>query len=240
MKINWDINVSDILTSLTISISVVALIISWSKDRYLQKKEQAKQVRTAVAKILAKLDRWETLQISVFQELQPIFVETSEILSKDYNLIEARDYLWKRINLQRTIIAGKLLEEEIEITYVELFACFPTVRNLLLKTISELRVVEEELLNEFIESTQDDILAFTEKQESYNSAMLGNALRSTAFKYKSSLRKSIIQVMQPIRDLLHEVVGKSDRELLAQDVTQVKRDVRGNMARHGTKESRWR
>ena len=33
LKLDWSIKVSDLLTSITIVVSVIALLISWSKDR---------------------------------------------------------------------------------------------------------------------------------------------------------------------------------------------------------------
>jgi hypothetical protein len=84
MTVDRTIKISDLLTSLTILVSVITLTVSWSKDRLTREKEQADRVRSAAAKTLTQLDRWQALQLSIFRELQPVFVETSEMLVDNY------------------------------------------------------------------------------------------------------------------------------------------------------------
>src|SRR5712672_1543551 len=98
------IRLTDVLTSVTVIVSVVALTITWTKDRDTRVREQANHVRVAAADTLAKLERWKALQLSLYDDLQPAFVETSEMLSTDFNVIRARDQLWKKINAARTKI----------------------------------------------------------------------------------------------------------------------------------------
>jgi hypothetical protein len=69
MHVEWSVKFGDVLASLTIVVSVVALLISWSKDRAVEERAQADRIRSAVAKGVAKLDRWQALHESLFQEL---------------------------------------------------------------------------------------------------------------------------------------------------------------------------
>jgi hypothetical protein len=135
------IKASDLLTSVTIIVSVVALVITWTKDRDVRVREQADRVRAAAAKTLAKLERWQTLQLSLYDQLQPVFVETSEMLGKEFNVIGTRDYLWKQLNAEHTRISAKVLEEGFETAYVDLFAYYPPSdkRFLMLSFASERR-----------------------------------------------------------------------------------------------------
>lgn len=136
--------VSDVLTSLTIVVSVVALLIAWSKDRTVRQTEQADRVRAAAAKALTKLDRWQALQLSVYQELQPIFVETSEALQQKYDIVKVRDQLWKAINAERTRIASKILEEQIETAYADLLSHFPAARAKFVDAFTNLSDIEKQ------------------------------------------------------------------------------------------------
>jgi hypothetical protein len=54
-----EITIGDILTFLSIIVSVVALLSVWFKEMQIRKKEKANKVRTAAAKTLAKLERWK-------------------------------------------------------------------------------------------------------------------------------------------------------------------------------------
>lgn len=72
------IKFGEILTMVTIIVSVIALLTTLSKDRRLRISEHATKVRDAAAQTLAKLDRLEELSTSVFDEVQPLIVDVSE------------------------------------------------------------------------------------------------------------------------------------------------------------------
>jgi hypothetical protein len=215
MIIERSIKVGDILTSLTILVSICALIISLSKDRLTKEKEQADKVRAAAAKALIQLDRWQYLNLSIYQELQPTFVETSEMLCDDFDVIKARDYLWKAINSQRTRIASKILDEKIMTAYVDLLSHFPASRNYFLKVFEELRLLEEDVSGRFIEASQKDVMFFEGKeQKNYTSAILGNMLRTTAMKHKKEFVEKYTENVRSVRQFLFDVIVMSDKELL--------------------------
>jgi hypothetical protein len=135
MKLDRTLKVSDMLTSLTIIVSVIALMISWSKDRDIREREQANLVRNAAGQTLAKIERWKSLQLSIFDEIQPDFVETSEMLAKDYDIIVTRDHLWKSINSENVIVKTRIVNEKMEISYIDLFSRLPAIREVFLNTL---------------------------------------------------------------------------------------------------------
>ena len=214
MKVDWSIKIGDILTSLTIIVSVAALVITWTKDRDTRETQQADLVRSAAATAITKLDRWQTLQLSLYQELQPEFVVTSEKLAEEYDVVKARDYLWKTVSAKRIEISSKVLEEQITTSYIELLAHFPSARDKFLKMFNELNEAEETITNNFQEQSQQDILAFEGKQTNYTSAMLGNALRSTAVQYKEQLAKQTSAIIAPVREFLFDIIAKSNSQIL--------------------------
>jgi hypothetical protein len=211
---DWTISIGDVLTTTTIIISVLALVISWSKDRYSRRKEQADRVRGTVAIALAKLDRWQALQLSAFQEIQPLFIDTSEMLATEFNIVKTRDFLWRSINAQRTKVAAKILDEQIESAYVGLFSHFPAIRPLFLRTLAELNSTEQAVMGSFLEASQDDVMSFENRGAEYTSAMLGNALRKTGAKYQAELVEKTGTTLEPLREFLLRVVALPDSEIL--------------------------
>ena len=214
-RVDWTIKVQDVLTTLTVAISVAALVLSWSKDRAAQKTERANRVRAAAAGILTKLDRWQALQLSLYQELQPTFVEASEQLQKQYNIVVVRDQVWKNINAQRTHIASKILEEHLETAYADVLSYFPSARAKFTETYEKLTAIEEANTMNFLAATEEDVFALDGKEKQYTTAMLGNALRKSATQYRSELRKQTQEVIQPMRDYLFDVISKTDDEILS-------------------------
>jgi len=214
MKIEGTIKIGDLLTSVTIIISVVALVLTWTKDRIARETQQADLVRSAAASAITKLDRWQTLQLSLYEELQPEFVITSEKLSEDFDTVKVRDYLWKTISTKRIQIASKILDEEISTSYIDLLAHFPRTRGLFVDLFRTLSDTEESISGSFQEETQQDVLSFEGNKANYTSAMLGNALRSTAQKHKERFSELSTSAIKPVREFLFDIISKSNAQIL--------------------------
>lgn len=214
MQIDWTIKIGDILTSLTILVSVVALIITWTKDRDAKETQQADLVRSAAASAITKLDRWQALQLSLYEELQPEFVITSEKLAEDYDVIKVRDYLWKTISAKRTQIYSKVLEEQISTSYFNLLAHFPDTRNQFMNMFRALNAIEERMADGFQERTQQDVLAFEGKEANYTSAMLGNALRTTAANQKEQFMSQTSTTIAPVSEFLFDIIAGNNKQIL--------------------------
>lgn len=214
VKIERSLRIGDVLTSLTIVVSVVALLVAWSKDRALEERAQADKIRSAAAKVVAKLDRWQALQESLFQGLQPVFVETSERLASKFDVIGARDYLWKEINRERTNISAKILNEEIKTAYVDLIPHFPSSRERVIESFVRLDSLEEDMTLKLLRVTQQDILGFEQREKEYQTAALGNALRDSASKVKNDFRIDVNKALTPLRHFLLEIISMSNDALL--------------------------
>jgi len=214
MQIDWMIKIGDILTSLTIIVSVFALVITWRKDRDTKETQQADLVRSAAASAISKLDRWQALQLSLYEALQPEFVITSEKLADDYDVIKVRDYFWKTISAKRMQIYSKVLEEQIPTSYFNLLAHFPDTRNQFMNMFRALNEIEERISNGFQEKTQQDVLAFEGKEANYTSAMLGNALRTTAANQKEQFMRQASTTIEPVREFLFDIIARSNKQIL--------------------------
>ncbi len=220
MKIDWNIKVGDILTSATIIISVAALTVTWTKDRNTRETAQADAVRSAAALAITKIDRWQSLHLSLYQKLQPEFITTSEMLGGkvgaqiSYDVVKVRDYLWKTISRYRIDIANKVLDEEIETSYVKLLSHFPDTRIQFLDMFKTLNEIEERISGSFLEKSQKDIMDFKGKESTYTSAMLGNALRSTASEHEERLDRETTEVIRPVRAFLFDVIAKTNKQIL--------------------------
>ena len=210
-----EIKIGDILTFLTIIVSVIALLSVWLKEMQIRNKEKADKVRTAAAKTVAKLERWKELSLWFYKDIQPIFVETSEILIKKYDVFVARDFLWKMLNIARKNTAQRILDEEIEIAYVELYGYYPAIYDEFTSLIKKLKDLEEDAFWDLILTTQDEILLFKDcPVHEYRTATLGNNLRASCNKKRESFQNKIETEIKPINDILVNLILKSDEDIL--------------------------
>jgi len=215
LKLDWSIKVSDLLTSITIVVSVIALLISWSKDREAKLTEQANRVRVAAATAIAKLDRWQALQLSMYRELQPTYVEMSEILADRYDVQRVRDQFWKRVNVERTRIAQKVLEEQLGTAYSDLLSHFPAARDKFTDAFVKLSAVESAVTENYLGASEHAILSLEGKQKDYMTPILGNALRQAAATHSVSLQTESEAIIGPVREYLFKVISLPDSELIS-------------------------
>src|SRR5205809_6148245 len=93
-----DIKIGDVLTALSILLSLIALLSALAQERALRRRDQADKIRNAAAKTLTKLERWQELNNWFFHYIEPIFVNVSEKLANEQDIVAARDFLWKELS----------------------------------------------------------------------------------------------------------------------------------------------
>ncbi len=213
MKIERNIKIGDLLTSGALLLSVLTLALSWSKDRDLQIRQDADRIRSAAAKCVAKLDRWQAIQLAVFEELQPVYVETSEkVAAQPTQLGAARDFLWKEIAAAHSRASAKIAEEQIETAYADLLASYPPMRRDFALALEQLRRVDEESLGKLLESTQAAVLNVDLK--SYSPPVLGNALRGASGDARVEFAKATRKVLDESQAKFFALIERDSSELV--------------------------
>lgn len=219
IEIEPTVKVGDLLTSVSILITLVSLLIAWSFERQSQDREQADKARRAAAATLAKLERMQELSLWYYDEVKPLFVQASEELARNRNGISTRDALWRQLDEVRIKAVNRIHEEQIEQSYVELYGYYPQAYEILTAAIVQLKKQDEELFREFQEKTQDDIFAFTNEDRiqpktDYQTAQLGNKLRETTSSYRERFKSDADQILKKPRDFILSVVIAPDDEIL--------------------------
>lgn len=213
MKLERTLKISDLLTAITLLLSTIALVSSWSKDREVELRQDADRVRTAAAKCISKLDRWQVLRLAVFEELQVAYVQTSERVAADQkNLGAARDFLWKEVTASHGRANARISDEQIESAYSELIATFPSIRDDFVGTLEQLRAIDEKNLDVLLHGTQAAVLEVD--LEDYSPPKLGNALRSAAAEARTSFLSETQPLLEKIRGKLFSIVQRDDRAVV--------------------------
>lgn len=214
------IKVGDLLTSVSLLITLIGLLIAWSHQRQSENRVQADKSRQAAAVTLAKLERLRELSLWYYEEVKPLFVQASEELAKNKNgVITTRDVLWRQLDEARIKVINKIHEEKIEQSYVELYGYYPQAYDILTEAINKLKERDEAVFLDFQEKTQDDIFAFatedrTQLKPDYQSADLGNKLRGTSASYEERLKSEIDQILVKPREFVLSIVQAPDDEIL--------------------------
>lgn len=221
---NWRIDrtvriseiITPILTIITIALSIFSLSHNLQKDIELREREQANKIRTAAAKALTNLETLQSLQLSIFAELQPVYVDISQRLYEPLDVEQARDDLWKSITQTIAELNKDIVEKEIVVGYADLLVDFPEIRNPYLDAIASIAEKREVVFAQFLSGTEDDILSYPLVREDYQSAMLGGDLRKTSALFQTTLRQDTEQIIDPLRTCILNIISKTDSELLSE------------------------
>lgn len=215
------ISLKEILTFLSIVVSIIALFYSWRKDRQIKIKTKADEIRGHASSILEGIERWKEISKSIFYKSDFIFVETSELI-KNSNTVpfeeieKARDYLWKNLMLIIAENMENVHKEKIATCYFKLFTYYPEIENIFQLTLSKLIKAEKEMIEEFVAyKTQNAVMNINELiHDKYYSAILGNELRNVRnkclIKYTDTLEKTSLQIKVHMTDLMK----RSDNDLM--------------------------
>jgi hypothetical protein len=227
------IDVGNILTVVTILVSVSAVLLSLAKDRRTRERDLADRVRGAAARALAKLERWQELALAYYEDVLPAFVEASQFLGQDVDptdtdnpdrdkkaAIAARDALWPALESVRISSLQRIREEEIETAYVDLYAFNVSGYERFRSTLARLKDIDQRLYKSFKNETQEPIFAMGANRAKYTTANLGDALRRTAERFRNQLEAALASEIDPLRSFLASIMAMNDQRLLRSRASQ--------------------
>lgn len=213
--LNPEISVGDILTTISILLSLLVLISSWNKDQKLKQKDYADKIRHSASVVVAKIERWKGLSLQFFEEIQPIIVDADMNWVSKKDILNVRDIFWRELVATRTKIFQKITDEEIEIAYTNLYGYDTKIQGLFDDVVRRLRAAENYTNQKTLYQTQIDIIsAYERKSVKLQSSALGNKLRDTCYEMKKERQEMMTQVIKPFVDQLIKLIQENDRNIL--------------------------
>jgi hypothetical protein len=217
MGLRLDVGVGEILTSASILISAFALTQQLSKDRAVRQTEQANEIRMAAARTLEGLLRWRELSLSLFWEAQPIYVQASVDLKRTRDNIAVRDELYSKLLGKYFGVGQEKRKEKILSAYIQMYKFSPVIKPYFETIIKRLEQADEDMLVDFLNSTQADVLDADPTIP--NTAVLGNALRTTAKRVGADYELALIKILAEPEKFLSDLIILPDEMLLQREST---------------------
>ena len=127
MKIQFDpkIKAGDILTSVSILISAIALLVSQPRTELLGLQIRRTKFVSQLRRHSSSLIAGRTYEESFYDELQPDFVALSQDLKKNYDVVAVRDRFWIKGVQARARVLKQVSDEQLLTGYVDLLTQFP-------------------------------------------------------------------------------------------------------------------
>lgn len=219
--LNLEITVGNLLTIATIIISIATLLYSLQKDREMRQREQADRIRKAAGIVAAKLERWVELSLRIDADVQPLLTDVDALFFEKQNKIIARDFLWKGLVTAQARATERIVDEEIEIAYSDLYGYAPSIQELYSNALTTLRKLQREFYDLLLSETQDNLmeLAKLEDLTQYHSAQLGNKLRATCARLERTYREQLTPIVLKFRDEVVRLIEASDEDILSRKVS---------------------
>lgn len=188
-------------------------MVSWSKDRQIKKKEYADKVRHAASTLIAKIERLAELSYRFFDDIQPLITDTDILVSKEQGITSARDFLWRGLVAKHSDLLSRIVDEQIEMAYVDLYGYDPKVQSLFLTTIEQIKAVDTTIHVAVLSLTQDDVLSLKKLDSPPMSAQLGNKLRNTCFMLSSETQSLMKEAVQIFRVEMLKIITAKDTDI---------------------------
>ncbi len=213
---NW-LKLEDIVKIVGLAITLLPLCLGWRKERSFARRQQADQIRFAAAKLISNLERWREITLSIFEEVQACFVETSQIAARNPDRLDftaARDFQWKEISRIRAAVRRQLVSENIQSSHAGLIAYCPGARMQFVVVFEKLGTIEQENFEHLLLATQQVVEDFKKSAAPYSTARLGNALRDRAFDVRRTCVAELDPVMQEAIEILNTMIHRKDEDLI--------------------------
>lgn len=167
------------LGDLSIILSAFVFIFTLIENRRFKRQEYAEKIRKTAGTVISKLERYKELTLRFFQDIQPLITEIDIGLVQEKDVIKTRDALWVGITKARITASQRIINEQIEMAYVDLYGYDFRVKDLFTNAIRELNTIEAMIHEELLVLTQEDVLLMENRTNQIKSGELGNMLHAT-------------------------------------------------------------
>jgi hypothetical protein len=213
-SVKKEISIGELLTILSVVISVGSVIINWSIDREIQLQENASSIRMAIAKTMDKINQVKDLQLQYYDLLEEDIEDVGYmvVIKKEKNTI-ARDFLWKKMFIRRADLQSKIMNEEWQIGYINLLPYNISIDSLYTRTVTRLKAVEANEFALLLNDMENIVIDFNERTDS-QTALLSNRLRDTKEFHKINHKHYVDEAVAPLNDYLTSLFNASNSVLL--------------------------
>lgn len=214
MTFSQEISFGDLLTSVSVLIAFSGLVFAYSQEHARKSKEYADKIRNSASLLAVKIERINKLGLSFYDQIQPYFVDADSYMVEGKVTVEIRDDLWKKLVDNYYMLRSKILEEEIELAYANLYGYDQTIRELYSKTIYLIEKEIDDSFRSLLQETQKCILKYRVPGELFGkSAELGNQLRKASRNNRLSLGKSLAKYENLFRNEILLLQQATDNEI---------------------------
>jgi hypothetical protein len=206
------------LGDLSIIVSAFVFIYTIIENRRFKRQEYAERIRKAGGTIISKLDRYQELTLRFFQDIQPLITEMDIQLVKEKDIVRTRDALWIGLTEARAKASQRIIDEQIEMAYVDLYGYDYRVKELFTNAIRELNTIDAIVHKEFLVLTQENVLRMENRTDNIKSGELGNLLHRTCEIVSSDCINRMNEVLSYFKKEMNKLIEAPDKDIVKRNI----------------------
>ena len=208
-----------IIAAVSVIIAAAGLLFTMRQANLLRRKEYADRIRKAASETSAALDRWKTLCLRMYEDVQPLLTDADMELVKTGKRVTTRDQLWRALDEARAKATERITAEKIETAYASLYGYDAQIHRLFAAVSKSIRAIDENAYGDLLKETQHYVMHMESKDGTFKSAALGNLLRETCADLQSGLSHSLDVAITPCADWLLSIIEAADIEIVNKRIT---------------------
>jgi len=216
------LSIGDLLTACSIITALIAVLVAWSNDRGLRRHENADRIRHSAGTVIAKMERWKERSHSFYNDLLPLFADTAAGIMKHQQRTAANAVMYRmyrEIVGAHALATSRIVDEQIEIAYVDLYGYDPKIKDLFAITICRLKQIDDSTLDNVYSWALKDLDDFLQHKSSTDINRdpkdVNNNLRLTCLKFDKDLQDGMEAVIKPVRDAVSGFIGLQDEDIIS-------------------------
>jgi len=217
-KLKKEITLGDMLTPVSVLVSAFGLWLTWHHDAGIKKQQYANEIRHSASVVTAKIERWTSLADRYFEDIQPPIIDVSETVVATHTREPANRQLFKGLMQAQATSSQRILEEQLEVAYIELYGYVPSLRQPFDGTILKIKEAEENAHKQTIDGLQDELAKVLQCKDTIR---IGNRLRIRANEEREKLREQIERISAPLREEMLKLINLPDDDILKDEKREV-------------------
>ena len=202
----------ELLTSLSILISLTALLINWNKDRQIEVKRQSAAIKELSIQAFSNVVFWKDLNLHFFDRADVTIKDAARLFALNKNNILTRDLFAKEINQIRNEIDYEILQKDLKTFHFKLLNYGLDPDSTFIRTITYINTILEINYKDYQQDTERIILS-EEIPKTKETAILGDKLRSINNVYRRKTKDLFKLESTKLQDYLHSIIIKTDQEI---------------------------
>ncbi len=208
------VSLGTLITAASVLIGAASLVWTWLKDRRLREREYADRIRRAAITALVGLERWRELALGLYDDIQPLLTDADGMLVEKQDIVQTRDMLWRALLAARRDASRQFTFEHLESTYQDLYVHDPSFHARFAEALDQLKTRDRAAFTRLQLETQRVIVEMHGSARPFDSADLGNRLRSAVRDVAAALSDETATAVLPFRHAVLGLIRLSDREII--------------------------